>query len=147
MTKAFVVFVEFLQSDASTSRAKYQNFWPGETVDNATFYPFTVTPFVSSLKGEQNNVTVTFALTADIEAVIAGTLNEFGFVLVQMYSYSSDISTAPRTLVASHIGELTSAQQVSGSISAVVGTSLDSLFTQVPARKFTSSLIGEPPIT
>lgn len=148
MTIGIASFLAFRQSDYSTIIARYQNYWSGQTVDSHTFYPFNVNAIVSNATGGQQNLSIDFAASNDIINTIEAGLTNSYFVELNFYYFTPTTNGAPptaKTLFASYIGELISASQNETSISIKVGSSLNPVEAQAPPRKFTTTLIGEPP--
>jgi hypothetical protein len=148
MTIGIASFLAFRQSNYSTVVARYQSYWPDQIVDSHSFYPFNVSAIVSNATGGQESLNVDFATSATIiDLVEAGLANGY-FVELSFYQFTPTASGAPptaKTLFASYIGELISASQNETSISIQVGSSLNPVEAQAPPRKFTTTLIGEPP--
>lgn len=148
MTIGIASFVAFRQSNYSTIVARYQSYWPNQTVDNHTFYPFNVNAIISNATGGQQSLSVDFATSGTIIDLVETGLANGYFVELSFYHFTPTASGAPptaKTLFASYIGELISASQNEALISIQVGSSLNPVEAQAPPRKFTTTLIGEPP--
>jgi hypothetical protein len=148
MTLGIASFITFRQADFSTVVARYQNFWPAQTVDLHSFYPFDPAAIVSNAAGGQQSLSVSFAASAEILALIeAGLANAYLVELAYYYFTPTANGTPPtaKTLFASFIGELINATQDEASVSIRIGSSLNPVEAQAPPRKFTSTLIGDPP--
>lgn len=148
MTIGIASFLTFRQSDYSTVVAQYQNYWPDQTVDSHTFYPFNTNAIVSNATGGQQSLSIDFAASNDIVSLIEAGLSNGYFVELSFYQFTPTVTGAPptaKTLFASYIGELISASQNELSISVQIGSSLNPVEAQAPPRKFTTTLIGEPP--
>lgn len=148
MTIGIAAFLLFRQADYSTVVARYQSYWPEQTVDGHSFYPFNANAIVSNASGGQNSLAVELAATGDIASLMeAGIANGY-FVELLFYQFTPTADGTPpsaKTLFASYIGELISATQNEAVITAEIGASLSPVEAQAPPRKFTTTLIGEPP--
>lgn len=148
MTVGIAAFLTFRQSDYSTVVARYQSYWPGQTVDGHGFYPFNANAIVSNATGGQESLSVEFAVTQEIVNVIEAGLGSGYFVELAFYAFTPTASGAPptsKTLFATFIGELISATQSESSVSLAIGSNLSAVEAQAPPRKFTTTLIGAPP--
>lgn len=148
MTIGIVSFLTVRQADYSTVVARYQSYWPGLTVDSHTFYPFNPTAIVSNATGGQQSLSIDLAISGEIVSVIEAGLGNGYFIELNFYQFTPTTDGSPptaKTLFASYIGELISASQDETTLSIQVGSSLDPVEAQVPPRKFTTTLIGEPP--
>jgi len=148
MTIGIASFLVFRQADYNSVAARYQSYWPGQIVDSHTFYPFNVNAIISNATGGQQSLSVDFAASNDIISIIETGLANGYFVELSFYYFTPTTSGAPpaaKTLFASYIGELISASQNETSISIQIGSSLNPVEAQAPPRKFTTTLIGEPP--
>lgn len=148
MTIGIASFLTVRQADYSTVVARYQSYWPGLTVDNHTFYPFNTNAIVSNATGGQQSLTVDFAASNEIISVVEAGLSNGYFVELSFYQFTPTADGSPPTakaLFANYIGELISATQNETSISIQIGSSLNPVEAQAPPRKFTTTLIGEPP--
>lgn len=148
MTIGIASFLTFRRSDYITVVARYQSYWPGSTVDSHTFYPFNVDAIVSNATGGQQSLNVDFAPSNEIIALIEDGLTNSYFVELSFYSFAPTADGSPptaKTLFASYIGELINASQNEASVSIQIGSSLNPVEAQAPPRKFTTTLIGEPP--
>lgn len=141
-------FLAFRASNYETIIARYQSYWPNETVDGYSFYPFNVPAIISNATGGQESLAVEFAASNEISILIeAGLANNY-FVELSFYHFTPTADGKPptsKTLFANYIGELISAIQTETSISIKIGSSLNPVEAQAPPRKFTTTLIGEPP--
>jgi hypothetical protein len=148
MTIGIASFLAFRQSDYNSVAARYQSYWPSQIVDSHTFYPFNVNAIVSNATGGQQSLSVDFAASNDIVSIIETGLANGYFVELNFYQFTPTVSGSPpaaKALFASYIGELISASQNETSISIQIGSSLNPVEAQAPPRKFTTTLIGEPP--
>jgi hypothetical protein len=148
MTIGIASFISFRQSDYSTVVKRYQSYWPGETVDDHAFYPFNSNAIVSNATGGQQSLTVDFAVSQEILDLIENGLTNSYFVELSFYRFTATASTDSSTaklVFASYIGELLSASQTETTVSIQIGSSLNPVEAQAPPRKFTTTLIGEPP--
>lgn len=148
MTIGIATFINFRQSNFATVVASYQSYWPGQLVDAYSFYPFTCAAIVSNASGGQQTLSVDMAVSQPIVALIENGLTNSYFVELLFYQFVPTPTGAPppsKILFASYIGELISASQNETTITIQVGSSLNPVEAQAPPRKFTTTLIGEPP--
>jgi hypothetical protein len=148
MTVGIAVFATFRKSDSSTIVARYQSYWPGQTVDGHEFYPFNSAAIVSNSTGGQQSLSVTFAVSPAITSLVEAGLADGYLVELSFYSFALQVGESVptvKTLFASYLGELINASQSEEAISIQIGSSLDPVEAQAPPRKFTTTLIGEPP--
>jgi hypothetical protein len=141
-------FVAFRQSDFSTVVQRYQNYWPGQSVDNHIFYPFNASAIISNASGGQESLSIDFAVSKSIIGLVETGLATSYFVELTYYQFippDSGAVPSAKTLLASYIGELTSAAQNESVLTINIGSSLDPVEAQAPPRKFSTTLIGEPP--
>lgn len=148
MTVGIAAFLAFRQSNYTTIVARYQSYWPGQTVDSHTFYPFNTSAIVSNASGGQESLNVEFAVSDTILNTIETGLGAGYFVQLSFYQFTPTATGAPpttKTLFASFIGELINATLNETTISIQIGSSLNPVEAQAPPRKFTTTLIGQPP--
>jgi hypothetical protein len=148
MTVGIAVFMTIRQSNYTSVVAQYQSYWQGLTVDGHGFYPFNVNAILSNASGGQQSLRVDMALTQPlIETIEAGLANAY-FVELAFYQFTPTATGVPptaKTVFASFIGELLSAEQQESSVTIEIGSSLNGVEAQAPPRKFTTTLIGQPP--
>lgn len=148
MTVGIAAFVTFRESNYTTVVARYQSYWPGQTVDSHAFYPFNTNAIVSNATGGQESISIDFAVSNTITSIVEAGIADNHFVELAFYQFTPTASGAPPTskaLFASFIGELISATQNETTITIQVGSTLNPVEAQAPPRKFTTTLIGEPP--
>lgn len=148
MTLGIASFLIVRASDYSTIIARYQSYWPNQTVDSHNFYPFNVSAITSNATGGQESLTVEFAASNEIFSLVEAGLTNNYFIELSFYHFTPTADGTPptsKTLFASYIGELISATQTEVAISIEIGSSLNPVEAQAPPRKFTTTLIGEPP--
>ena len=88
------------------------------------------------------------AVSQAIVSLIEDGLANFYFVELLFYQFVPTQTGVPpltKTLFASYVGELTSASQNETSVTVQIGSSLDPVEAQASPRKFTTTLVGEPP--
>jgi len=148
MTIGIASFVTFRERNNITAVSRFQNYWPGSTVDLHIFYPFNAEAIVSNASGGQESITLDFATSRIIATLVENGLANAYFVECTFYQFvptSDDTPPASKTVFASYLGELLSAEQNESTISIQIGSSLNPVEAQAPPRKFTTTLIGEPP--
>ena len=148
MTIGIAAFITFRQSDYSTIVEQYQNYWPSQTVDQHTFYPFICSAIVSDSSGGQQSISVSFATSQVITDLVEAGLANAYFADLTFYRFTATADGTPptsKTIIANYIGETISASQDETTITVAIGSSLSAVEAQAPPRKFTTTLIGEPP--
>lgn len=148
MTIGIASFVTFRQRDNTTVVSRFQNYWPGATVDLHIFYPFTTDAIVSNTNGGQQSISLNFATSRVIATLVEDGLANAYLAECSFYQFVPTADGTPpasKTIFASYLGELLSADQNESTISIRIGSSLDPVEAQAPPRKFTTTLIGEPP--
>lgn len=145
-TTALAQFLEI--KNGSTRVAAYQNYWPGQTVNGYTHFPFTTEGIVADSTGGQANFSVVLPATHEAVTLLeAGIANNY-LGRIQIYQFDPPANnTLPsvRTLVAQFDGEFIAGQTTQTAVTLTLGSSLDPVGAQVPPRKFTSTLVGELP--
>lgn len=148
MTIGIASFVTFRLSDNTTVVSRFQNYWPGNTVDLHIFYPFNANAIVSNASGGQQSIALDFAASRVIATLVEDGLANAYLAECNFYQFIPTANGTPpisKTLFASYLGELISAEQNESTISIQIGSSLNPVEAQAPPRKFTTTLIGEPP--
>lgn len=148
---AAVGIVEFLRVfDASdVDRLLWQNYWPGQFVDGYTYMPFSSSGFSANRAGVQEQMTLTMpALPIAFNLAQAGTSSAWLAELsVYQFSISTNTTDPPtsKTLTGRFTGEIVGGSMTLTEITIELGTSLTPTGVVVPARRFTTDLIGAPP--
>ena len=136
---ALAIFVRLYT--ASGNRARWQNYYVGQTVDGHEFMSFTSLPMVTTTSSDENSIGLVLPPLPAVLRTVESAMNEQWLAEVQMY----EVLGTARTLVASSFGVVTSAAFDPGSITLEMGMALDALTAQVPGRRFTTALIGNIP--
>lgn len=148
MTYALASFITIRQSDYSTVVAKYQNYWSNQIVDQHVFYPFNVGSIASNTTGGQTELTIDFAPSNSVFNLVENGIALNYFIEADLYYFTPAPDNAPpeiKNLFSSYIGEFIKADQTQTQISITIGSSINAVDAQAPPRKFTTTLIGEPP--
>lgn len=148
MTVGIAAFLTFRQSNYSTVVARYQSYWPGRTVDGHSFYPFNVDTIVSNTSGGQDSIAVSLAISNDVVRLVETGLSANYLIQLDFYSFvptSNGLPPGSKSFITSFVGELISAIQNESSMNMQVGSSLSGVDAQSPPRKFTTTLVGQPP--
>lgn len=136
-------FLELQRADGARLHA-WQNHWPGQAVDGFSFYPFTLGEIRTSNDGGDDAVTVALPLTAETLQLADGGIREQCLAVITSYSYAPDAPTA-KTRVAGYYGQVVGAEVTTGGVALLIGCAVDAVEAQVPARLFTTVLVGTPP--
>lgn len=126
----------------------YQNYWPGQTVNGFTHYPFTTQGIVADSSGGQSTFTLQLPATAESVQLLEDGLTNGYIARVQIYQFDPPANnTFPptRQLVAQYDGEIIRGTAGQTQVTLVLGSSLDPVGAQIPPRKYTSNLVGELP--
>lgn len=148
MTIGIAAFITIRQSDYTSVVARYQNYWPGQTVDDYSFYPFNVNAILSNASGGQDSLSVDFAASPSIITIAEDGLVLGYLVEIAFYQFAPALDgglPASKTIFATFIGELASVSQGESDITFNIGSTLNAVEAQAPPRKFTTVLIGSPP--
>lgn len=146
MTKAVAEFLHITTS-AGADVYRWQSFWPGQTVDSHTFYPFRLAPMLSGRSGEQPELQVQLPLNSVTTTLVEDGITNSYLVTATLYEFTPPVSGLPatKTAIAAFSGQITTGQLDQINLSFTVGSSLISTEAQVPHRRFTSTLVGTPP--
>jgi hypothetical protein len=136
-------FIEIKQA-AGTRVYAWQNHWPGQTVDGHTFYPFTLGEISGSSNGADGAVSLALPPTAEALALADGGIPGAYLAVVTSYSYLPATPTA-KTRVAGYYGQIVGATVTPEQVELEIGCAVDAVEAQVPARIFTTTLVGTPP--
>jgi len=148
MTIGIAAFMTIRKADYTTVVARYQSYWPGQTVDNHSFYPFNANAILSNASGGQESLSIELAPTQGTVAIAEAGLVQGYLVELAFYQFTPAADGSPpasKTLFATFIGELSSVSQNENSITFNIGSTLNAVEAQAPPRKFTTTLIGSPP--
>lgn len=126
---------------------QWQNYFVGQTVEGYVHRPFSAGGIEVSVDGDQSSMTVTLPATAENHQIVEAAIAGAHLVEIQIYSIPTSDTSGPSTksLVAQYIGEVIAGSSTETELTIEIGSSLDPVGAQVPPRKFTTTLIGEPP--
>lgn len=129
-----------IQTTAGVVLHDWQNHWTG----TADFFPFTLGEIRVGTDGGDDAASLTLPLMP-VTLMLAdqGIRNQY---LVTITSYRYDpVAPAARTRIAGYYGQIVGAEIGMTSISLSIGCAVDAVEAQVPARVFTTALVGTPP--
>jgi len=136
-------------SDASgTALHRWQNFWINQTVDQHIFLPFQAESIFSRITASSDSLNIVLPISGNLLSIVDAGLLQYYIGQVDLYQFlptAAGLPPASKSLIASYTGEFVSAEVTSTSIGLTIGSNLDSTESQVPIRKFTSTLAGIPP--
>lgn len=146
MTIALAQFLTIKKADG-TVLYRWQNYWPNQTVDNHSFAPFQTDALFSAASPEVTSLQIVFPISSLILSLLDEGLNQYYVAQINQYQFQPPKNGLPsvKTLIAGFTGEFVSAQVSSVSVDLVIGSNIDSTESQVPPRKFTTTLAGTPP--
>ena len=127
---------------------RWQNYWINQTVDQHTFLAFQADSIFSRLSPGSDSLSILMPISASMLGIVDAGLLQYYVGRVDLYQFLPSADGTPpaaRTLIASYTGEFVSAEITANSISLLIGSNLDSTESQVPIRKFTTTLAGSPP--
>lgn len=145
-TTALAQFLEI--TSGSTRIVAYQNYWPGQTVNGYTHYPFQTGGIVADSNGGQTSFSVTLPATKEAVTLLENAIASNYLGRIQIYQFdppANNTLPATRTLVAQFDGEVIAGSATQTEVTLTLGSSLDPVGAQVPPRKYTSTLVGELP--
>lgn len=133
--------------DGGTTYHRWQNYFIGQTVDGYEHRPFNAGGIEVSVDGDQSSMTVALPPTAANHQAVEAAIANAHLIEIQIFSVPTGdvVSPTSKTLIAQYIGEVIAGNATETELSIEVGSSLDPVGAQVPPRKFTTTLIGEPP--
>jgi hypothetical protein len=140
-------FVAISAADG-TRLHSWQNAWIDRTVNGHTFYPVGLSSLVDATGGEFVSVAMTLPLGSDAMQLLDQGIDGRYQVLIEEFKYDGSLDAIDPTAgvkTASFYGEV-----IGGSINATsaqiqVGSRLDAVEGQMPARLYTAVLVGRPP--
>lgn len=137
-----------VKSAGGTTLYRWQNFWNNQTVDGHTFLPFQAEAIFSRLTPSSDSLSISLPISSTLLSVVEQGLIQYYVGVVDLYQFSPTAAGTPpatKLLVARYTGEFSSAEIADSSITLTIGSNLDSTESQVPLRKFTTTLAGRPP--
>jgi hypothetical protein len=148
MTKGIAAFLTIRQSDFNTVVARYQSYWPGITVSGHVFKPFSVGAITSNVSGGQQSLEIEFGLQPALEQVVENSATN-GYIydceLKEFTPTATGVPPATLTTFAQFVGNLLTASKTDRILAVQIGSNLDPVKAQAPPRKFTTTLVGDPP--
>lgn len=127
---------------------KWQNFWVNQTVDTHAFLPFQAEAIFSKSSASSDTLSITMPISASLLPIIDAGLMQFYIGTIDLYQFQPSLDGLPpatKLLATSFTGEFVSAEVLDTTINLAIGSNIDSTESQVPIRKFTSTLAGIPP--
>lgn len=143
-TTALCQFVRVL--NGSTVQYAAQNYYIGQTVDGYPFAPFTVGPAVAASSADENESELLFPYSRADWDFFYGAFTA-GWIADILYRQFTPIEGAvpPMTLIARYTGEIVEVGFTVTGISVKLGSALSPIAAQIPPRKFSTTLTGDPP--
>lgn len=127
---------------------RWQNYWINQTVDQHTFLAFQADSIFSRLSPGSDSLSILMPISASLLSIVDAGLLQYYVGKVDLYQFLPTANGTPpgaKETIASYTGEFVSAEITADSISLSIGSNLDSTESQVPIRKFTTTLAGSPP--
>lgn len=133
----------------SADHALWQNYWPGQFVDKYVFVPFSTSAISSSQSGVQETASITAPAIPLVFSLAQAATSSAWLVEISTYQFqiSGAGSTPPasKALTSRFTGEVIGGSMSLETITLEIGSSVASGSVLVPAKRFTTSLIGRPP--
>lgn len=147
MTIAVAQFLRIYRADGTTLK-RYQNFWAGLNVDSYVYEPFDAGAIFSRITPDSDSLDIVFPATNEAYSLVENGLALRYLATLDFYQFvptADGLAPATKIKIASFTGEFSSATVNEATVTLLIGTNLDPTEAQVPPRKFTTSLIGQPP--
>lgn len=149
MARALSQFLKV--TNGNTVVKRWQSYYIGQAVSWASFswgyFPFFTDGLVSGQVGS-DRLTITMPATSEAAELVNAALKDAYLVEVSMFEFDTylgnDEPQDDQQLVMSYLGEITGATATLTELTVELGSSLAPIGAQVPPRKFTNSLIGNP---
>lgn len=135
-------------TQTGTTLNRWQNYWSTTTVDGHSFMPFDGGAIFSRITPSSDTLDVVFPISNTALSLIENGLALRYLATLDFYQFAPDAGggqPASKTKIASYTGEFSSANINDTTATLKIGTNLDPTEAQVPPRKFTTSLVGQPP--
>jgi hypothetical protein len=145
-TTALAQFLEIKNN--GTRVVAYQSYWPGQTVNGYTHFPFSTDGIIANNSGGETTFTIRLPAIQETITLLENGLTNRYLARVQTYQFDPPADNsfpAVRNLVAQYDGEFVGGTTTQTELTIVLGSTLDSISAQVPPRTFTSALVGQPP--
>lgn len=145
-----LAIAQFLHIYTSTGTTvnRWQNFWVNATVDSHSFFAFDGGAIFSRITPSSDTLSIVFPISNTSLSLLENGLALRYLATLDLYQFVPNSDGTPpsvKTKIASYTGEFSSATVTESTVALEIGTNLDPTEAQVPPRKFTTSLIGQPP--
>jgi hypothetical protein len=150
MDYGLVEYVRIYSGDVD--KAKWQSYFHGQIVDGYDFLPFTSGGLVISATGVASSASLTFPLRLDVRnvlraAAVSGWLVEVRIRRFPIVNATANNSIdAVQTTLATFLGEITGGEEDDTTINISLGNALSPLNILTPPRRYTTALVGTPPV-
>jgi hypothetical protein len=146
-------FAEYVRIYSETAdKAKWQSRFHGQIVDGYDFLPFTSDGLVVSATGVASSASLTFPLRLDVRDVLRAAAASGWLVEVRIRRFPIANATANnsidavQTTLATFLGEITGGEEDGTKINISLGSALSPLNILTPPRRYTTALVGTPPV-
>ena len=147
MTTAIAAQIRFYKDNAT--KAQWQNFWSGLTVDGYTSVNFNISNILVNRSADEAGLTLTLPTLQDYIAFFLQAIeNEF---LADVRLYEQEVtSTMPvdfseMVLISRFIGEVQAMQMDISALNVSIGAGIEAVSGDIPGRRITTSLVGRLP--
>ena len=148
MAVGIAQFLRIYDAD-DTDRVLWQNYWPGQFVDDHAYMPFVGGAIAANQTGIQEKISIQMPATPlafDLvqAAAASGWLAEMS---VYQFTITTATTTPPgsKTLTGRFTGEVIGGSMSLSTITIDVGSALTPIGIDVPVQKFSTGLVGAPP--
>lgn len=148
MTTALATYLH-VTTAAGADVYKWQSFWPDQTVDDHTFYPFDIGSLLSARNSAETDLEVRLPMNATTVALAETGIEDGYLATVTLYKFTlaaGETLPASKTAIAGYTGQIIGASLDQIVLTLVLGSPLDAREAQAPPRRFTTNLVGTPPL-
>ena len=147
MTTAIAARIRFYKGNST--KAEWQNFWMGLTVDGCVAVNFNVSNILVNRSADEAGLSLTMpALKDHISFFLMAIENEF---LADVRLYEQEVNAAmpvsfsEMILISQFIGEVQNMQMDISTLNVSIGAGIEAVSGDIPGRRITTSLGGRLP--
>lgn len=135
--------------DNNVTKAQWQNFWIGSTVDGFASKSFNTSEILLNRTADEGGITLQLPTLADDIAFVLNAIEKEYLADVQLYEQklTSEMPTSfgQMAMIARFVGEVQSMQMNLTSMTVEIGSAVDAINGEIPGRRITTSLVGRLP--
>lgn len=132
----------------ATTYKKWQSYYVGQTIDGYSYLPFETSSIVASYSADQSSSSVRLPATPEVVAAVEAAIANAYFAELKLYQFQTigqnDAPPPDQELIASYVGEIIAGRSDLTSLTLELGSSLDPVGAQIPPRRYTIELVGNP---